>query len=268
MVETAPHPEVVPAPGGLMWRRSWRRRHATAPEAHQELVVLIGITGNASYLIDGVVHEVRRGTLVWALAGQQHFLLSESAEFDMWVVLASRRIVTQDPDMPPQHISDTGAALPPRVLTAEALEALHTIAVAQTDATTIGTKAAGLRLWLAKAWAQWQIAATDAGRHIHPAVSRAAQIWRQYPERNLKAVARDAGLSPGRLGRLFRAQIGKDVVTYRTEQKIRRFEAIKAQHPRLSLTSAALDAGFGSYTQFYRAWRTSYGTHPNDPKFR
>ena len=109
MVETAPHPEVIPAPGGLMWRRSWRRRHATEPEAHQELVVLTGITGSAAYLVDGIVHDIRPGTVVWALAGQQHFLLSESPDFDMWVALVSSRILTRTPDMPPQRLSDVSA---------------------------------------------------------------------------------------------------------------------------------------------------------------
>jgi len=251
-----------------MWRRSWRRRRATEPEAHQELVVLNGIKGNASYLIDGIVHQIRRGTILWALAGQQHFLLSESAEFDMWVALVSSRIVARDADMPPQRISDVSEALPPRVLSPEAGDNLHAIAVAQTESASVLTKAAGLRLWLAYAWAHWQLAANDAGRHIHPAVTRAAQIWHQDPEKTLKDVAKDAGLSAGRLGRLFKEQIGKDVVTYRTDQKIRQFEIIRSRTPRLSLTTAALDAGFGSYTQFYRAWWARYGTHPNDRKFR
>lgn len=267
MVETAPHPEVIPAPGGLMWRRAWRRRHATEPEAHQELVVLAGIQGSASYLIDGVVHEIRRGTVLWALAGQQHFLLSESAEFDMWVALVSSRIITADADMPPHRISDISATPPPRILSPEASDMLHEIAVAQTASTTVVTKAAGLRLWLAHAWAHWQLAANDSGRHIHPAVTKAAHLWHQNPEKSLKDIASEAGLSPGRLGRLFRAQIGKDAVTYRTDQKIRQFEIIKSRHPRLSLTTAALDAGFGSYTQFYRAWRARYGTNPKDHRF-
>jgi len=230
--------------------------------------VLTGIRGNASYLIDGIVHDIRRGTVLWALAGQHHFLLSESAEFDMWVALVSSRIVTADRDMPPQRISDVSAALPPRILAPEAYDMLHAIAVAQTQSTTASTKAAGLRLWLAQAWAHWQLTANDAGRHIHPSVTRAAQIWHRAPERTLRDVARESGLSQGRLGRLFRAQIGKDVVTYRTDQKIRQFEIIRSQHPHLSLTTAALDAGFGSYTQFYRAWWARYGTNPNDQKFR
>lgn len=255
-----------------MWRRSWRRRQATEPEAHQELVVLTGITGSAAYLVDGIVHEIRQGTVVWALAGQQHFLLSESPGFDMWVALVSSRILTGEHDMPPQRLSDVSAAPLPRVLSPEACDQLHAIAVAQTASITAPTKAAGLRLWLAQAWAHWQLAAQDAGkdagRHIHPAVTRAAQIWRQDPEKSLKEVARDAGLSPGRLGRLFKEQIGKDVVTWRTDQKMRLFEIIRSRNPRLSLTTAALDAGFGSYTQFYRAWLARFGTHPNDRKFR
>ena len=230
--------------------------------------MLAGITGSAAYLVEGIVHDIRPGTVIWALAGQQHFLLSESPDFDMWVALVSSRILTREHDMPPQRLSDVGAPPPPRVLPPEACDMLHAIAVAQTASTTAQTKAAGLRLWLAQAWAHWHLAANDAGRHIHPAVTRAAQIWYQDPERRLKDVAREAGLSPGRLSRLFKEQIGKDVVTYRTDQKMRLFEIIRSRAPRLSLTAAALDAGFGSYTQFYRAWLARFGTHPNDRKFR
>ena len=62
--------------------------------------MLTGITGSAAYLVDGIVHDIRPGTVVWALAGQQHFLLSESSEFDMWVALVSSRILAHAPDMP------------------------------------------------------------------------------------------------------------------------------------------------------------------------
>ena len=84
-----------------------------------------------------------------------------------------------------------------------------------------------------RAPAHSHLTANDAGRHIHPAVTEAAQIWHQIqyqdPERRLKDVAGDAGLSPW-LGRLFKEQIGKDV-TYRTDQKMRLFEIIRSRTP-------------------------------------
>ena len=262
MVEHAPHPDILAEPGGLLWRRSWRRRKATEPEAHQELVVLHGLQGHATYMIDGVVHELRQGTILWALAGQRHFLLSDSVNFDMWVALVSDRILAEDSDLPPIRMLPMAEALAPRQVPQTISDTLDMMASAQTSCTSPLTQAAGLRLWLAHAWRHWQLAADDAGKRTHPAVTKAAQMWHDNPARSLTDISREAGLSASRLGRLFKSQIGQDVVAYRTEQKLRIFELIRATNPRLSLLSAALESGFGSYAQFYRAWRHRYGTSP------
>jgi quercetin dioxygenase-like cupin family protein len=116
MVEYAPHPLVLPAPHGLMWRRSLRRHRPTGAEAHQELVVLLGLEGSAQYLVDGLVYALRRGSLLWAMAGQQHVLLSETAGFDMRVVLVADAALPEHrsglpplrgPDLPPRQLVDS-----------------------------------------------------------------------------------------------------------------------------------------------------------------
>ena len=63
------------------------RRFETVPGRHAELVVLLGISGQAQYLLDGDLLPLGRGRLIWALSGQAHMLISESAGFDMWVGL-------------------------------------------------------------------------------------------------------------------------------------------------------------------------------------
>ncbi len=262
MVEHTPHPLVVPYPHGLTWRRAARRHHATSPEAHQELVAFLGLSGQASYMVDGVIHTLREGVLLWALSGQKHFLLSETAGFDMRVVLVARAAYAPGVDLPPLALSETGAGLPPRRLTTAGMAELEQIADAQAQCQQDMARAAGLRWWLARAWALWHAAPEGAGRLVHPAVERAARLWQDAPERALTDVAQEAGLSPGRLGRLFRAQTGQSVTAYRTGQKLARFAALKAAQPRLSLTTLALDAGFGSYAQFYRAWMAQHGTPP------
>lgn len=72
-----------------MWRRSLRRHRPTGAEAHREPVVLLGLEGSAQYLVDGQVYALRRGSVLWAMAGQQHVLLSETAGYEMRVVLVA-----------------------------------------------------------------------------------------------------------------------------------------------------------------------------------
>lgn len=266
MVEKPPHPLVRGGPGGLCWRRSDRRFRARAPASHAELVVLHGLTGQAEYLIDGRVHALRPGSLLWALAGQTHMLLSEVAGFDMRVVLITGGVLSDDlrarPPFPPLSMAEQGAALPPRVLPAAATDELEAIAVAQAAASDDELARIGLRWWLARAWAHWTAAADSPTRSLHPAVTRAAEMVRGAPDRSVGDIARAAGLSKGRLMRLFRQQTGQGIVDYRNAVRIERVEAALRDRPHLTLTTAALDAGFGSYSQFFRAFEAQRGLSP------
>ncbi len=229
--------------------------------------MLLGLSGRAEYLIDGEVVELRAGTLLWALAGQMHMLLSETSDFDMWVLLISDAVLTPElraaADLPPLSVSETDGPVRARAIGREGAEELDAIATAQRAMLSPEAQAVGLRWWLARAWCHWRAAPEGRGRAVHPAVDRAARMWREDPARSLKDVAGEAGLSPGRLGRLFREEIGKSVVAYRTEQKLARVEAICREAPRTTLLTAALDGGFGSYAQFFRAYRDRFGTIPS-----
>ncbi|MEM8629954.1 MAG: AraC family transcriptional regulator [Pseudomonadota bacterium] len=261
MTNRAPHPDVVPPPGGLCWRRSARRRYGSGPEAHAELVVLLGLRGEAQYLLDGRVYGVQQGTLLWAFAGQAHVLLSDSADFDMWVFLISARVHGgSEEGLPPLTVSEAGAATP-RVVSGAATHALSTLAAEVQAAPAPDVRATGLRWWLARAWAYWHDAEDSASRSVHPAVGWAARLIRDDPAQSLAAVARASGLSPGRLSAVFKRETGQSLVEYRSEQRLGRVEAAMAAGER-SLTRAALEAGFGSYTQFYRAHVARRGTGP------
>lgn len=257
------HPLVAPPPGGVCWRRRERGRPAGAPaETHRELVVLLGLAGRARYLLDGAVHELREGMLLWALAGQTHVLLSDAADFDMWVFVISQRVLAPDsgPEWPP--LSVESAALPsPRLLTPQATRDLSALADQVAAAGDPSLRRTGLRWWLARAWALWQQAPTGATRRVHPAVARAARLLRERPNADLDTVARTAGLSRDRLARLFRAQIGMALIDYRNDQRLAGVAAAveSGQH---NLLAAALQAGFGSYAQFFRICVARRGCNP------
>lgn len=262
MTICAPHPLVAAEPGGLCWKRSDRRRPGRGPEAHRELVVLMGLSGRARYLMDGAVHELRRGSLLWAFSGQAHVLLSESAEFDMWVFLISDRVLPASGSLafPSVEPPKTGGVAP-RSLGERGTAELDALASVVRSVTCPEALRTGLRWWLARAWAHWQAADDLTMRPVHPAVERAARLLRATPEMAVNSVAREAGLSQSQLSRLFRAEIGVGLSAFRTDQKLQRVDSLLRNGQR-SLTFAAYEAGFGSYSQFYRAFRDRRGMAP------
>ncbi len=251
------HPLVADAPGAALWRRSWRRRYGSGAEAHSELVVLLGLSGQAEYLLDGTVHRLEAGTLLWAFAGQAHVLLSDDDAFDMWVLLVSDAVLPGDEvGLPPL----AGASVPPRALNRDTVVELCGIADA-----TVGQPpaalAAGVKWWLIRAWAHWQTAEKGASRQVHPAVGKAAELLRAKPSLATSEIAHEVGLSPGRLTRLFHLQTGQRLTDFRIDQKLGMVEAAMQAGER-NLLNAALDAGFGSYSQFYRAFHARTGLSP------
>lgn len=268
MTKPAPHPLVRDAPGGTCWKRSDKRRTATGPSSHAELVVLHAFKGRADYVLDGNLVELHAGSLLWALAGQAHFLLSDSADFDMWVFLISERAFkggqTDLTEMPPFSIQALENGLAPRVLTRAATQELSTIAGGLANTSSADIRLTGLRWWLARAWAHWQSAADTASRRLHPAVDRAAVLLQNDPLMPVRQLARQSGLSPSRLAHVFKTEVGLTLQDYRTELKLDHVDHLVAQGKVRDLLAAALEAGFGSYSQFFRVFTAVRGMSPRD----
>ncbi|MEL6518637.1 MAG: AraC family transcriptional regulator [Pseudomonadota bacterium] len=254
MIET--HPLVVCPPHAALWRRSDRRAQAFRPSVHAELVVLFGRRGSAQYYIDGQVVTLGAGSLLFAWAGAAHFLVSDRPEFDMWVALVSGRFAAGLAGVP--SVSGDGAA-GVRQLSADAADELD--GLARKVRAMPEALAPGLGWWLIRAWHHWQAAPEGAGRALHPAVDRAARSLRRSPDMALADLARGSGLSPGRLGQVFRREMGQGLVAFRTGEKLARADQL-IRIGRLDLLNAALEAGFGSYSQFYRAFVARYGVSP------
>lgn len=262
MSENTRHPMISPPVLAAHWRRADRRRYASGAERHAELVVLLGLKGAARYLVDGRILSLRPGALLWALAGQAHVLLDDSPDFDMWVMLVAREAhpgpdagPDASPEMPPFALGTHGQGIPLHILPASAMAELTTIAEGLADLATPELKRAGYHWWLTRAWAHWRAAPVGRQSLVHPAVDRAVQALQRDPEVPLADLARQAGLSAGRLGQVFKAQTGKSIVGFRTETRLARVDRIMESHPGADLLGAALDAGFGSYSQFFRAFQ-------------
>jgi transcriptional regulator GlxA family with amidase domain len=100
---------------------------------------------------------------------------------------------------------------------------------------------------------------------IHPAVEKAAHLLKaEGTGLSEEALAGRVGLSRSHLSRLFRVQTGVPLVHFRNRQRLNRFLGLYGSGQRLTMLDAALAAGFGSYAQFYRVFRSFMGCAPAD----
>lgn len=241
------------APHGALWRRGPSRAVGDVPRSHEELVVLLGLTGRGRYLLDGAGFAIKPGVMVWAPSGSAHMLIEGGAGFDMWVVLAHPKIWDGASPVPDQ----AGAGW--RQVGPGALGELNALA-GVLDGQGAVEKGIGLRWWLVRAHQHWAAAAGQAARRWHPAVARAALALDDAPDLSLPQLARQAGLSAGRLGQLFRDQTGQSVTDFRNDRRLAAVDRAEARG--VPLLTAALDAGFGSYSQFYRVFTARRGSPP------
>ncbi len=240
------------------------------PRAHRhaELELNLVVRGTASYLLGDRRYELTPGTLTWLFPGQDHVLVDESADHELWWAVFR-----------PGLVSRTAAATPvgplverdpvgefSRRLDVRRAGRLEALLRELHDRETVDDALlnAGLAYLLLFAWRAF-LESEDlvAGVDVHPAVETVARWLRADPEAGgLDALARSAGLSPSHLSRIFKAQTGVSITRFRNQQRLERFMALYGNGRRTTALAAALEAGFGSYAQCYRVLRAETGKAP------
>lgn len=103
---------------------------------------------------------------------------------------------------------------------------------------------------------------------IHPAVKQAIQIIQHVDASiGVQALANEVGLSASRLSHLFEEQTGLSLIEFQNNHCLKRFLELHEEAPSLTMLDTALQAGFGSYPQFYRVFKRLTGNNPA-PYFR
>jgi AraC-like DNA-binding protein len=251
------------------------------PHSHPELEINLVLAGKASYLLGERRYELTANTLVWLFPGQTHILTEKSPDLEMWIGLfrpamlriacrdGSTRILRED-----NPAGDFCRRLQPTqtrrlcrlfddLLIAAGLEGAAMGTPPAADARDLWNS--GLAYALLSTWDVYTHADhTPLGTFLHPAVRKAVEILCRQEEIGAAALASEAGLSPSRLSELFNQQVGMSVSEFRNRQRITRFLELYEDGTGRTLLSAALDAGFGSYLQFYRVFSRIMGVGPSE----
>ncbi len=100
----------------------------------------------------------------------------------------------------------------------------------------------------------------------HPAVILMVAIFQSDPSQSATEISPRVGLSVSRMARLFKREMGISIVDYRNEVKMTRFFKLveNSGQRRPNLLLAALTAGYGSYAQFHRTFRSRWQVGPRD----
>ncbi len=250
--------------GDLWLYRNLGRTHAL--HRHSELEFNLVTRGEGLYLLANRKCRIRRGDLLRLFPAQEHVLLDQTLDFEMWIGVCRPRVLRRlavdreaavlrqaDP------VGDYCRRLPQEGCAR--LETLLAGVVATRDRP--GLFNAGLGYAFLRAWRQFEDAADVPVADVHPAVEKAARLIRDDAAGlRLEELARRAGLSPSRLSRLFHEQTGVSLVSFRNRQRIERFLRLYGTGQRRKMLEAALAAGFGSYPQFHRVFKQVIGCSP------
>jgi AraC-like DNA-binding protein len=254
---------------------AWRYRNpgfSNQQHHHAELELNLVTRGSGTYLLANRHYQIRRGDLLWLFPAQEHVLLDQTADFEMWVAVFKRKAIRRVGDDPAAKLllamdPSGGCCRRLALLEHKRLDgSLAELAAAEGRPALFN---AGLSYLLLHAWQYFEGADEVPVRDVHPAVERAARLIQdEGSASSLHDLACRAGLSPSRLSRLFHEQTGMAMVDFRNRQRVSRFLDIYGTGARQTMLDAALDAGFGSYAQFHRVFHKVLGCSPGDYRKR
>jgi len=245
--------------GAFLVTPSGRARHR-----HPELEFNLVVRGSAHYVVGSRRYDLTPGSLLWLFPGQDHALVHQSPDLQVWLAFFHRPVLKQ------AQLSE-----PYRVLLERDPPGYHCRTLAETTgrqlrgllehvARSLGDEvrlSAGLSHLAVSAWAAYQATSENATeRSVHPAVGRAAQLLAGDPGATLVQIAAGTGISASRLRHLFHEQTGSTLVAYRNRKRLQRFIDLHSQ--RRTLLDQCLQAGFGSYAQFHRVFSAQMGVSP------
>jgi AraC-like DNA-binding protein len=221
---------------------------------HGEPELNLVVRGSALVGVGDRIVSVSQGELLAFPSGQDHVLIAGSPDLFLYAigvdaaysaeVLGARR----GPVMP-LHVRLNAIELSAAIK--------HSAAIVDCP----GTAPLGAELWARMQWLGERSTSASPTPASHVLTRRTLQCLGTAPELGLEALSRQVGAHPSEVSRYFHRDIGLTLVAYRTRLRLLRFIQLVEGGGRTFLT-AAIDAGFGSYSQCHRAFQQAFDCAP------
>ena len=233
---------------------------------HAELEFNLVIRGAGLYLLGNRRYRIRAGDLLWLFPAQEHVLVRQSPDFEMWIGVVKPRAVRRiasDHETKVLLQADPYGEFCRRLGQEDCARLQGLFAEVARGHDQPAYYNAGLAYALLRAWQLYERAPEVPNVDVHPTVEKAVQLLRaESRSLGLEELARQSGLSAPRLSRLFKQQTGVTIVAFRNRQRIESFLRLYGGGQRVKVLDAALQAGFGSYPQFHRVFTKIVGCSP------
>jgi AraC-like DNA-binding protein len=243
-----------PIPGaarGHVWHHRPATRRPRHFHAEPELNLIAA--GRAVFGFGESTVSVSTGDLLWWPPGQDHVLLDATSDLDLYVVgvtpAFSERVLAN------HAFGASGGAARLR-LDSAALTRLRTACAGQ----TAGADAAAVERQVGDIWRDAHRLRARTPDH-HPLTVRALSSLLGRPDLNRGELARLIHGNASELSRYFHRDTGLTLVAYRTRLRLIRFIQL-IEGGDHSFLAAAIDAGFGSYSQCHRAFQRAFDCAP------
>ncbi|UBZ05592.1 AraC family transcriptional regulator [Salegentibacter mishustinae] len=274
------------------------RRHRVGmrnPHRHKELEMNIVIKGSAEYILADQQYKLTPGNLVWLFPGHEHQLTKTDPNFEMYVVCFKEDLFQNNEFLQEKYrmLSQKNpsgsfckrisiAATERLIKTCQYLCELQTEEVKSPAyyyaGQAFGFKNnspclysdplllnAGLSYLMTVGWHLFLTEGVEENNQIrHPIIDRALRLIDEFPEKDfgLQTLAGECGLSCSRFSRLFNEEMGLSIVDYKNNRRMVQFLQCIEKNPSYSISEACYEVGFGSYSQFYKTFKQTYGVSP------
>ena len=255
--------EFTPQRSGFLFFRN-KVQLLRNPHHHEDLELNIVFSGTVTYVVDSVAYQLVKGSCLWLFPNQEHQLVDAEGELSLVVCVFKREMV-----MEAAHslwTAPLAGQQPPAIFCRELTSSDLVILRALTEDLCRSQEneelfEAGLRWLLFSAWKRFIDAEVITGENCHWAVARTMEAIRKAPQLSLDSICTTLRVSRSHLSRLFHQQTGLSIPTYRNRMRLQLFFSLYRENS--NLLGCALDAGFGSYAQFYRVFKEHTGTSPS-----
>jgi AraC-like DNA-binding protein len=243
-----------PIPGsarGHVWHHVPATRRPRHFHAEPELNLIAA--GHATFGYGEATISVSGGDLLWWPPGQDHVLLDATPDLDLYVIGVTPAFSEQV--LAGRVSGATGGATRLR-LDDRTLATLR----ATCSAPIAGGDAAALERHVGDLWREAHGLRARIADH-HPLTVRALSSLLGRPDLKRGELARLIHGNESEVSRYFHRDIRLTLVAYRTRLRLIRFIQMVEGGGRSFLT-AAIDAGFGSYSQCHRAFQQAFHCTP------